>query len=231
MPESEVYSPTRNPTQFKTADGRLVDVPMGWACLPPGDAGLTRRLKSLGPTWTVAEKVGRKTFSKGVWAPAENIERAQSEVSEERASPAYAKKKASSARRRDEAQTQYVEDFAHAVKDFLHFNSHFEALADQVAQKVAAHATPVGSGTVARTKRISLEQRAEAAVIAWLRHHTTAYDDMKVSRVRGARRQVRRQLAEVSRAVLDLHRGMMHPPSGCPLCQIIQPPPSTSSPS
>lgn len=38
---------------------------------------------------------------------------------------------------------------------------------------VTHHATPVGSGTVARTKRIPVEYRAEAAVIAWMRHQTT----------------------------------------------------------
>jgi len=40
------------------------------------------------------------------------------------------------------------------------------------------HATPVGSGTVARTKRIPVEQRAEAAVIARMRHQTTGHDSM-----------------------------------------------------
>jgi hypothetical protein len=42
--------------------------------------------------------------------------------------------------------------------------------------------------TLARTKRISVEQRAEAAVIAWMRHKTTGYDGMVIPRVRGKRR-------------------------------------------
>jgi len=49
-------------------------------------------------------------------------------------------------------------------------------LAIRLARAVADHATPVGSGTVARTKRIPVEERAEAAVIAWMRHQTTGYD-------------------------------------------------------
>ena len=65
---------------------------------------------------------------------------------------------------------------------------------------------PVGSGTVARTKRISVAERAEAAVIAWMRHQTTAYDQMSIPRVAGKRREVRRELARISRDVLDLHR-------------------------
>lgn len=51
----------------------------------------------------------------------------------------------------------------------------------------------------ARTNRIPIERRAEAAVIAWLRHQTTAYDSMKVQRVKKKRREVRRMLAEQSR--------------------------------
>lgn len=79
-------------------------------------------------------------------------------------------------------------------------------LAERLAQAVTAHATPVGSGTVARTRRIPLGRRAEAAVIAWLRHQTTAYDDLAIPRVRGKRREVRRLLATQSRRLLDAYR-------------------------
>ena len=34
--------------------------PLNWVCLPPGDAGLTRRVKAAGPSWAVVEKRGRK---------------------------------------------------------------------------------------------------------------------------------------------------------------------------
>jgi hypothetical protein len=122
-------------------------------------------------------------------------------------------------RRREEAQAHYEVEFEVSVQAFLRFTPAFRELEAKVAKAVAAHATPVGSGTVARTERIPIERRAEAAVIAWMRHQTTAYDSMKVARVKGARREVRRQLAEISRAVLDLHRGrVVHPPGGCPLC-------------
>jgi tryptophan-rich sensory protein len=49
-----------------------------------------------------------------------------------------------------------------------------------LADAVTQHATPVGSGTVARTECIPTHERAEAAVIAWMRHHTTAYDEMAI---------------------------------------------------
>ncbi|MBE2248860.1 MAG: DUF2293 domain-containing protein [Myxococcus sp.] len=222
MSESLTCAPTRDPRQVRAPDGRVLVVPAEWSCLPPGDAGLTRRVKAAGPSWTVVEKVGRKTFSKGVWAPAENIRAATLALEAERATPAYAKKRAASLQRREHEQAQYVEDFEGAVKRFLRFTPAFAALEANLALKVTTHATPVGSGTVARTERIPLEQRAESAVIAWMRHQTTAYDNLKVARVKGARREVRRRLAEVSRVVLDLHRGRApHPPEPCVLCAAI----------
>ena len=80
----------------------------------------------------------------------------------------------------------------------------------------------MGSGTVARTQRIPVEQRAESAVIAWMRHQTTAYDSMKIAKVKGERRAVRRELAEIARRVLDAHRrDLAHAASGCSLCRAL----------
>lgn len=209
----------KDPRQVRAPDGRVLTIPTEWVCLPPGDAGLTRRVKAAGPSWQVIEKVGRKQFSKGLWAPAANIDAARAQLEAERATPAYAKKQAAAKARRDVEQAEYVEDFGAAVRKFLRFAPQFAGLEVTLAQRVTAHATPVGSGTVARTERIPIERRAESAVIAWMRHQTTAYDSMKIARIKGERREVRRQLAEISRAVLDLHRGRVaHPPSSCPLC-------------
>lgn len=223
MNETLTCAPTKDPRVVRAPDGRVLQVPAGWGCLPPGDAGLTRRVKAAGPSWTVVEKVGRKTFSKGVWAPAQNIEAAKAGIEQERSTPAYAKRRAADLKRREVEQAQYEVDFETSVRAFLRFTPQFKELEASVAKAVAVHATPVGSGTVARTERIPLERRAEAAVIAWMRHQTTAYDSLKVARVKGARREVRRQLAEVSRAVLDLHRGRVaHPPGSCPLCSAVK---------
>jgi hypothetical protein len=179
-------------------------------------------VKQLGPSWAVIEKRGRKAFSKGLWAPRENIEAARTAIEAERAQPAYAKKLAAAAARRDRDQAAYVVSFEVEVLGFLRFAPRFEALARKVARQVTEHATPVGSGTVARTERIPIERRAESAVIAWLRHRTTAYDSMKIERVKGRRREVRRELATVSRAVLDLHRrDIAHAASACPLCAAV----------
>lgn len=221
MTEALVLAPTAEPTVFLAPDGTKKSAPVGWGCLPPGDAGLTRRVKALGPSWAIIEKRGRKAFSKGLWAPRENIEAARAALSAERSTEAYAKKRAGATVRREQKQASYVVSFEVEVLTFLRFHPRFEALARSVARRVTEHATPVGSGTVARTERIPLERRAESAVIAWMRHQTTAYDSMKIARVKGERRAVRRQLAELSRAVLDLHRrDAAHPAGACPLCSV-----------
>ncbi|MCE9575657.1 MAG: DUF2293 domain-containing protein [Deltaproteobacteria bacterium] len=218
--ESLTVSPTADASRVRAADGRVLAPPATWALLPPGDAGLTRRVKAAGPTWTVVEKKGNKTFSRGVWAERSHIEAARAALAAERATPAYAKRLASDAKRREVAQGDYVREFEAEVRAFLRFAPSYEALGRALATAVTAHATPVGSGTVARTKRISVDRRAEAAVIAWMRHQTTAYDSMKIARVKGERRAVRRELAEISRAILDLHRrDVAHAIVSCPLCK------------
>ncbi len=215
---------------MRSGDGHVLDIPPGWVCLAPGDAGLTRRVKAAGPSITVVEKVGRKTFSRGVWAPAANITAAKSALLAERSTPAYEKKRVADEKRRESTQSRYVEDFEREVREFLRFARRFSELQEKLARAVTAHATPVGSGTVARTKRIEIDRRAEAAVIAWMRHQTTAYDLMKVARVKGARREVRRELARISRALLDLHRhDAPHSPTACPLCSATSTATSTST--
>ncbi len=222
MSEAKVFSPTPDPRRVRAPDGTIHPVPDGWALLPPGDTGLTRRVKAAGPTMAVAEKRGRKVFSRGVWAPAENIEKARAGLEAERATESYAKRREADARRRARAQADYVREFEAEVLAFLRFAPAFRELGERLAQAVTAHATPVGSGTVARTKRIEVDRRAEAAVIAWMRHQTTAYDHMAIARIKGMRREVRRELAEISRVLLDLHRrDAPHAVASCPLCKAI----------
>jgi hypothetical protein len=204
---------------FRAPDGSLQSPPEGWSCLPPGDAGLTRRVKVAGPSWVVIEKRGRKSFSKGLWASAANIEAARAALAAERSTESYARRRVAEVGRRERTQAAYVGEFASEILGFLRFAPRWQPLGRALAERVTAHATPVGSGTVARTQRISVDRRAEAAVVAWMRHQTTAYDRMNIARVKGRRREVRRELAEVSRAVLDLHRREDgHAPPACPLC-------------
>ncbi len=223
MPDNSTYSPGRQPRTVVAADGTVLPVPDGWELLPPGDAGLTRRVKAAGPTWTMQERRGRKMFSRGIWAPAANIVNARTELEAERLTPAYTKRLEAGRRRRAEEQVEYVGDFREAVLRFLAFAPVHAELAGQLAIAITAHATPVGSGTVARTERIPIERRAEAAVIAWLRHQTTGYDNMRIARIKGERREVRRMLAEQSRKLLDgYRRGLAIDTSACQLKQALR---------
>jgi len=204
--KTRTVSPGPRDRTVRTSGGEVLQIPAGWVLLPPGDPGATRRFKAAGPTWTVEQRRGRKTFSLGVWGPAQTLTRIQEELKVERAQPEYAKRRAADSARRERKQEAYVEDFRGAVLAFLAFDSPHLELAERLADAVTAHATPVGSGTVARTQRIPIERRAESAVIAWMRHQTTAYDSLRIPRVKGARREVRQQLAQQSRLILARYR-------------------------
>jgi hypothetical protein len=217
MTMSNVFGPGPTANSVQALDGRILTTPGDWVLLPPGDAALTRRVKAAGDHWVVQEKKGRKVFSRGVWAPAETIARIQAELEAERSTEGFAKKREADAKRREKAQEAYVEDFTGAVVSYLAFHPAHAKLAQQMAIAISAHATPVGSGTVARTKRIPIEQRAEAAVIAWMRHQTTGYDSMKIARVKGKRREVRRMLAQRSKELLHRYRRGQASDENCPL--------------
>jgi len=223
MPEALIVRPAPKSRHVFTMQGELQPVPAGWSLLPPGDAALSRRIKQDGPTWTVKEKKGRKEFSRGIWAPSDRIEALRKILECERADPAYTKKLEAGRARRAKQELTYTEDFTAALRDYLDFHPRYHLLAERMAQLISNHATPVGSGTVARTKRIPIEQRAEAATIAWLRHQTTAYDNMHIPRDKGARREVRRMLAKESKRLLQSYRqGTGIDVEHCPLQKAIR---------
>ena len=198
--------------------GVIEPVPAHWSLLPPGDAALSRRIKADGPAWVMSEMKGRKRFSRGIWAPADRIAALRAELVQERADPAYQRKLAAGRQRREVAETLYAGDFRRAVLDFLRFDPRYATDAEALATLISDHATPVGSGTVARTERIPLPERAEAATIAWLRHQTTAYDHMRIPLIKGRRREVRRLLAQRSHQLLQQYReGRTIDLSLCPL--------------
>ena len=218
---AQTYLPGPTLRTVRTASGQTLQVPAGWEFLPPGDAALTRRVKAGGEFWLVKEKVGRRIFSRGVWAPRETIEQIRKDLTAERSTERYAKRRAADATRRESEQLEYVANFQAAVVAFLAFHGRHAELALKLARAVAEHATPVGSGTVARTKRIPVERRAEAAVIAWMRHQTTGYDSMHIPRVKGQRREVRRMLARRSKELLGAYRQDEPMRPGCPLAKAL----------
>lgn len=216
----QVLRPGPRQRTARAPDGTVLNVPEGWTLTPPGDATLTRRIKTSGPCWLIQEFKRNKKISLGVWADEARVTKIIADLEAERATESYAKKLAAGRTRRAEAQADYVEDFGAAVLTFLDFHPRYAALAQKLAAAITAHATPVGSGTVARTERIPIEQRAEAATIAWLRHQTTAYDSMSIPLIKGMRREVRQELAQKSRDLLNRYRKGQDTPN-CPLTKAL----------
>lgn len=215
-------APGVRPGTMRLPDNSYILAPTGWVLLPPGDTALTRRTRAAGPHWNLEQTKGKRVQSAGIYAPADTVNAIRADLARERDSDEYKKRLQAGRQRREVAQQHYVENFEQAVSDFLAFHPRYRSQQQALARAVATHATPVGSGTVARTERIPIEERAAAAVIAWMRHQTTLYDHMQIARVKGERRKVRRALAEGSRALLNNYRaGRDINADTCPLWRAI----------
>ena len=201
--------------------GSVLIPPEEWVFLKAGNGPLTRSVKSRCFTWQVQVKKGKRTISKGIWADKDHVEAAQKELERKRATPQYQRQRAAELKRKERKHAEYVDDFYQATLDFLAFHPAHRQTAEHLAQSVTDLATPVGSGTVGRTTRIPVHKRVEAAVIAWLRHQTTGYDQMHIIRKKGSRREVRRMLAQKSMAMLAQYRTGETIDSTCPLQQAL----------
>jgi hypothetical protein len=222
MPQqNRIVKPGRTDRTVLTDAGEKLSVPADWELLPPGDGPLTKIVKAKGPTWLVQVKFKNRFISKGIWAKNDHILAAKNELELKRSAPDYAKKRRQATVRRDKKQLEYARDFHTEVLEFLDFHPRHAAIAARLATSVTELATPIGSGTVARTERIPLEDRARSAVIAWMRHQTTGYDRMAIARVKGRRRQIRRDLASQSIQLLQLYRDGNDIPSSCPLLRAL----------
>jgi hypothetical protein len=201
--------------------GEKVVPPKDWGFLPSGDAAITRKITSKGVFWRVQFKKGRRMISKGIWAPKEVIEEARAEVEKMRSSDTYQKKRVADLKRRAKKQDEYENEFLDEVEKYLNFHPKYKSFEKQMAAAITKHAIPVGSGTVARTAMIPIEERAAKAVIAWMRHQTTGYDNLRIARIKGERRAVRRQLAQRSVALLNNYRNGEIIAPQCPLRQAL----------
>lgn len=208
----------REKDTFLTESGSLIKPPADWSLLLPGDAALTRAVKKATIFWKIEIKKGRRIFSGGIFASDVIIRKITQELEENRNTPEYLKKREYALERRKHIQDEYVNSFQTAVIKYLSFHPKYHDLAIKLAEAVTEHATPVGSGTVARTKTIPVENRVEAAVVAWMRHKTTGYDTMKIKRIKGERRRIRRELASASKSILARYRaGELIDSKNCPL--------------
>lgn len=219
--DQKIVRPGLNGTLIDEKGVKLTP-PDGWAFLPAGDAGVTRKVIAKGIFWRVQTQMGRRIISKGLWAPGETIARAKQEVEAVRSTDAYKKKLDSDRQRRAKKQGEYEKDFCHEVSTFLAFAPRYQELEKDMAEAITVHAVPVGSGTVARTTMIPVEERAAKAVIAWMRHQTTAYESMRIPRIKGKRREIRRMLASRSVELIKAYREGLDTPPGCPLKKALE---------
>ena len=208
--------------KLKGVKGELLTPPSDWLFLPAGDAGITRKVTAKGVYWKVETKKGRRILSLGVWAPAATVLEAKEAVEAIRLTEGYQKKQQYAAKRRESKQAEYDLEFCAAVAAFLAFHSSYKMMEQQMARLVTAHAIPVGSGTVARTQQIPIEERALLAVIAWMRHQTTSYDEMQIAHIKGERRSVRKSLAQQSVRLLAKYRQGEEITESCPLYQALK---------
>ncbi len=219
--ENKIVKPGLNGI-LRGENGEKVSPPEGWAFLAAGDAGLTRKVTDQGVFWRVQVQMGRRTISKGIWASGETIALARQEIEAVRSTAAYQKKLDGDRQRRGRKQAEYEKEFCLEVRTLLAFAPRYQELEKEMAEAITVHAVPVGSGTVARTAMIPVEERAAKAVIAWMRHQTTAYESMRIPRVKGKRREIRRMLADRSVELLKTYREGGETSPGCLLRQALE---------
>ena len=141
-------------------DGKLYAVPAGWIFVKRGDPALTRRIKKQSEYWQLVYQHRNRLETAGLYAPENQVEKIRAVLEQERKDPALEKKRTAARCRRAIQQKQYEETFYQAVLSYLNFHPVWEKMARVLAYAVTIHAVPVGSGTVARTGRIPLEERA-----------------------------------------------------------------------
>ena len=155
-----------------------LDVPDGWEFWESGDAFVTRRVKAAGVYWSAWKPKNRRGGHRrrlGLLAPAAAIDAARNaavESAEQRAAARVA-----GARHRERVEADYQVELRDTVLRWLDFAPEYSDLASGIADGAAAQATVVGSGRVGRTKTLSVDERAELAARAYIRHHHTDYHD------------------------------------------------------
>lgn len=148
-------------------------VPDGWVFLPSGDAFLTRQVKK-GPHWILLKRRKDYTARLGVFCPEENLDSA--EHRREATAESRARQRRLGGVSRERAEERYRAEMEHAILDFLAFRPEHATLAGEIAGGAVAKATPVGSGRVGRTRKLSIAERAELAARAYIRHRHTDYE-------------------------------------------------------
>lgn len=155
-----------------------ISIPDEWEFLPSGDAFVTRTVTATGVYWVAWRPRGKGRNHRrrlGLWAPSEAIARARAAAEETAAKRASARDRGE--RQRTRAEDRYREELAAAIVDYLAFRPAHQELADRIGKDAAERAATVSSGRVGRTRALPVEERADLAARAWIRHRFTDYED------------------------------------------------------
>jgi len=117
------------------------------------------------------------------------------------------------ARQRDRAEAAHREELAAAVFRWLDFAPHHSLLATELCVGAVEQAAVLGSGRAGRVRTLPLEERAELAARAFIRHRHTDYDDrlaeldpLAVEMDGAEYRRVKRNAHRAVEAFLESHR-------------------------
>ena len=187
----------------------IIQVPEGWDLLEPGDALLTRRVKAHGKYWEYYHEYKTKSYDKklGIFTPANIIEEEHRKISDERSTKEYKQRLESSRKSRKKKESKYREEFSEACFRFLNFIPEHEELAHKIAEEAASQAMTVGSGRVGRTSKLTLEQKAELAIRACIRHEYTNYEEELVEDGEVWYDEIKRNAGDEVHRFLEEHRG------------------------
>lgn len=172
----DVYE-SRDEGLWHPEHGQLQE-PDGWEFLAPGDAFVTRRVKSAGRYWSLWKPRDRNHGYRrlvGLFAPADVI--AEARVMAAQTAEVRAGRRVQGAVYRARREDSYRQELAEAVVAFLGFAPEHADLARSIATEAAERAGEVGSGRVGRTRRLTLEERAALAARALIRHKYTEYEE------------------------------------------------------
>jgi len=138
------------------------DPPEGYAFLPAGDAGMTRRAKQMSEIVLIArEWRGGYPRITGIWSPADVLKAAK-EIQQ-----------ASAERRQKDRERRQNRDFNKARKEI---RLQFPSIPAFDLEAVVRRAFTIGNGTVGRAGALDLSEQCRMAVVAHVRHTHTAYD-------------------------------------------------------
>ena len=169
--------------------------------LPSGDATLTRRSRKHSPLSAIVTRFNhrKKRYQRqGVLVTAEAIELAHAQNRGDAEQRATQRERA--ARRREKQDVEFVQQVEQLIL------ADFPGCTVEEARQIALHTCERGSGRVGRSAAArSLEQGSiQIAVVAWVRHQHTDYDELLMKGVE--RKTARLQIYDTQQEVLDQWR-------------------------